>query len=83
MFLGILSHVEGWIMTLGKLLEQTAWERLEKITYKVNISFGCLHGATKLSITILSRITLSLMTTSHNDTQHYKTRHNYTYHYDT
>lgn len=33
--LGILTHIDEWISTLGKLLEQTAWERLEKITYKV------------------------------------------------
>ena len=32
---GILEHIDQWISTLGKLLEQTAWERLEKITYKV------------------------------------------------
>ena len=32
---GILKHIDEWISTLGKLLEQTAWERLEKITYKV------------------------------------------------
>ena len=32
---GILGHIDEWICTLGKLLEQTAWERLEKITYKV------------------------------------------------
>ena len=32
---GILTHVDEWVTTLGKLLEQTAWERLEKITYKV------------------------------------------------
>jgi dynein heavy chain len=32
---GILGHIDEWIDTLGKLLEQTAWERLEKITYKV------------------------------------------------
>ena len=33
---GILRHIEEWISTLGKLLEQTAWERLEKITNKVD-----------------------------------------------
>ena len=33
---GILGHIDQWICTLGKLLEQTAWERLEKITYKVD-----------------------------------------------
>ena len=32
---GILSHIDEWITTLGKLLEQTAWDRLEKIQYKV------------------------------------------------
>ena len=32
---GILKHIDEWISTLGKLLEQTAWDRLEKITYKV------------------------------------------------
>ncbi len=30
-----MKHIDEWISTLGKLLEQTAWERLEKITYKV------------------------------------------------
>jgi hypothetical protein len=43
-----LSHVEGWITTLGKLLEQTAWERLEKITYKV-FTLGFVKKLAKLA----------------------------------
>ena len=33
---GILFHIQEWIKTLGRLLEQTAWERLDKITNLVD-----------------------------------------------